>query len=296
MLYAIVPGCALSLDCANVKRRPQTQPPSYRVGGLKASRGLFEQYDKVNIIYNVEMPEVCDEALRVATYNIHSHKNLYSDAINTNSVEEDLKRINAGVVVFQEVVNEGSERHGFEKMLDKLGYVHRIEGMSTGAFLGNMIASKYPLVKLGHININWKRNVVAAAINFGEWKMAILGTHLEVKSAEVRQKQTREILEFIEKSIGPTFDLYLLAGDMNAEWNTSEVQHLATNGKLHEVFEAIDAPYPKYTCWAGTSIDFIFASTQIANKVAGAYNYHTTSSDHLPLMVDIVMPVKKSDV
>lgn len=303
LLYAVLFTGMLSVTeatkCAEVNRTPQTQPPSYLTKkSPKSSRHLFEKHDKSNVIYNGEIPAVCEEAMRVATFNIHYHRDLHDQASNTKDVAADLQQFDPTVVIFQEVVADPDDRArmAFDQMLDGLGYLHRVVGASQGAWLGNMIASKYPLQSLGMLDLGSHRAVHAAAITVGGRKVGVVGTHLEVSSSNARLKEAQKIVTFLQKYVAPHCTEYILGGDMNAHWGSPEIKQFVEAGTLKEVFGVVKAPYPQYTCWAGRTIDFLFASPNLAPHLAGSYIYHTISSDHLPVMTDILLPKVKEPV
>lgn len=299
VLFAAVLSGAEAIKCIEVHRTPQTQPPSYLTGtSFKADRHRFEKHDKSNVIYNAEIPAVCEEAVRVATFNIHYHQNLHSQASNTRKVAAALQEFDPTVVIFQEVVSDAKKpvRIAFDEMLDDLGYLHRVMGTSKGAWLGNMIASKHPLQTLGMLDLGSQRAVHAATINVGGRKIGIVGTHLEVRSSKDRTEEARKIVNFLQTVVVPHCTEYILGGDMNAHWGSSEIRQFVEAGELKEVFGVVKAPYPRYTCWAGTTIDFLFSSPKLAPHLVGSYVYHTTSSDHLPVMTDILLPAAKESV
>ncbi|PJF18666.1 hypothetical protein PSACC_01522 [Paramicrosporidium saccamoebae] len=276
-----------ALDCNQVKRTPQVQPASYRGTGA-ASRSKFETLVRAQAtLANPAIPAVCDEAFRVVTYNIHYHRDLHDSAGNNDLVKGDLLKFNPSAVIFQEVEANSNARQEFDKMLDSLGYRNRVFAAAKSAWLGNMIASKYPLTSIGKVELSSVRVLVAASAVIDGKKLAILGTHLEVGSSDSRQKEVQHILDYIKNTISPTYDRYVLGGDMNAHWNSAEIKTLRNSGRLAEVFETLKADNPKYTCWAGTTIDFIFASPVLSKELYGAYVYQTISSDHLPVMVDL---------
>jgi endonuclease/exonuclease/phosphatase family metal-dependent hydrolase len=277
------------LDCKDIVRVSQTQPPSYVSSKQKASRDVFESYEQSVTHINNEVPGVCDGSVRIATYNIHRHMGLHDSGSNIQAVRADLIKFTPTAIVFEEVVSDVEKplRKQFDQMLESLGYKYR-ELFASGSSLGNMIASKIPLTFIARENLGSQRGVIAASLEVGSHKIAVLGTHLEVSSSVIRQQQARQIVNFLKKYIIGKFDRYILVGDMNSGWRSPEVQTFANSKTLWEAFSSVSAIPPKYTCWAGTAIDFVFVSPILSGELYGAYVYHTTSSDHLPVMIDVV--------
>lgn len=290
-LSTVLCGSIPVLGGSSTDRRPQTQPPTYRNNAQKASRHVFERHEKAHAYINNEIPAVSDDSVRIATYNIHYHKDLYAANSNNESVRRDLSNFNPTVVVFEEVESNVNHpnRKQFDQMLDSLGYKYR-EFYTAHAWLGNMIASKLPLTMIATEDLTNGRGILASSFMVGDRKIAVLGTHLEVQNGSIREQQTKQIVAFLKKHIIGKFDRYLLTGDMNASWTSPEIQTFRDSGLLNEVFEAARAPPPEYTCWAGTTIDFVFTSRTLSDELYGPYVYHTVSSDHLPVMVDIKVP------
>lgn len=284
--FLLIPS-AWTLKCEDINRRPQTQPSSYRSKDGPASRQLYQQHEQNVTIYNQEIPSVCDEAIRIISYNVHYHRDLEDKAENTDMVKEDLKQLNPTVVIFQEVHRKSKERERFNDMLDTLDLRHRL--FAADGFLGNMIASRYPLEDLGYRNLGEARVVLAGGLMMRKTKIAIVGTHLDVYKPKLRPQQARDIVKFIESNVKPKYSDFVLGGDMNARWQSTEMQVFTSEGSMQEAFGATKAPIPNYTCWSGRTIDFLFLSEKLTSRAAGAYSYHNVHhSDHLPIIVDLL--------
>ena len=177
-------GGAFAVRCADIVRKPQTQPATYLSASQTASRAAFRSLEEsVKKSINGEIPTVCDEAVRIATYNVHFHRpmnvrraNEPGNNSNTHSVGEDLKRFNPTVVVFEEVLTDGNNpfRKDFDAMLQSLGYTSRVFSRGGTCFLGNMIASKVPLDLIAREDLGSQRSLLAVSVNIGGEKIAIL--------------------------------------------------------------------------------------------------------------------------
>jgi hypothetical protein len=123
--------------------------------------------------------------------------------------------------------------------------------------------------------------------------LRILGTHLEVSSSEIRQKQTKQIRDYIQTK---GYHRFLLMGDFNAKWDSPEIMVLrnAKGGLFKDTFDVLDWDVPKYTCWSGARIDYIFTGPQ-ARRLNATYVYHGSTSDHLPLIADFWIDDDHSD-
>lgn len=272
------------LDCSRIHREPQKQPRSYLKSGIRADRHAFENHDSKMTELNESIPPVCQDAIRIATFNVHYLRDLHDEMSNVKELFDDIAQIDATVLVLQEVKQYGKERKRFETGLKKFGYDHVAESFaSPNSFLGNVVYSRQSFSKVNGVGLGHDRTLVEVVLA-GEG-IHIFGTHLEVGSSDVRLEQTQKIIQQMEQS---SDKFQLITGDFNAHWNSREISNLKAS--YHEAFGSLGWPYPKYTCWAGTSIDFIFVNTRLKERVLGAYLYHTTSSDHLPIIVDILKP------
>lgn len=228
---------------------------------------------------NAQIPAVCDEAIRVVTYNVHHLKDIRDKHSNLSDILNDVRGMNPTVVIMEEVPDKGADREQLDKDLEGEGYKYRAEGYFSGAWLGNVIYSRLPLTGIKVTQLGHKRAMVRATIG----GIHLYGTHLEVSDGQVRENQAKQIIKEMNLS-GKS----LLVGDMNEQANGSAMQHFTSHG-LTESFASLNWPAATYTCWAGTPIDFILLSSTLKADLLGSYVYHTTSSDHLPIIVDIRM-------
>lgn len=267
----------------------QPQPPSYK-HTQEIGRPNFEATEKTRLHLNSYIPSDFD-GIRFLTYNVHYHMDLHVVHDNVINVLKEIQELNPTVAVFQEVVADTSDtlRVAFEKGLGELGYKHRHFRNVKGAWLGNMIVSKVPFTSTGGIDLSHVRSLTEVTIQLASGApLTIYGTHLEVKPAKARLQETQRILAHIQ-SQSPTN--FILAADFNAHYNSQEMKVLTKSGLMVDSFKVLNWRHPNYTCWAGHSVDFALLSNAIHKDCTSSYVYHSISSDHLPIVVDLDLPV-----
>lgn len=273
--------------------KPQPQPESYNKT-TPISRPNFEVFEKSNLHLNSFIPSAPSNGLRVVTYNVHYFKDLHAKVSNVQNVLADVRAMDAGVIIFQEVLTStwDSDRKAFDAGLNSLGYKYLYFDNSSSCFLGNMIASRYPLQNLTSLDLGAARVLVEAEVPLQNGdKLTVFGTHWEVGNPATRLGQSKKIIDHINSKGGKAMGKFLLGADFNAHYMSPPIQNLLKSGLMRNSFNILNWPHPNYTCWAGHAIDFIFAGNDLTKNVIGSYVYHTLSSDHLPIIIDLdVMP------
>lgn len=210
-----------------------------------------------------------------------------SSESNWMSVVKDIAEVSPDIVVMQEIPIDGDIVRLFEEKLYEMGYDSQYKAYSKdpNAKLGIMVASWNPIIESNMLDLGNRRVLADVKIKTGlEDSLNILGTHLEVSSSEVRQKEARQLLEYIQKR---GYQKFILTGDFNAKWDSPEIQVLRkANDLFQDSFDAIEWDVPNYTCWSGSRIDYMFLGPQ-SRHINGTYVYHGSTSDHLPLILDI---------
>lgn len=257
---------------------------------MDRSRQVFKDYEQqVGATYNAYIPATSPGQLRIVQWNTHMLLDLAEKVSRADEFITDIKRIDADILVMEEIPLQSEERfERFEQELMKLGYQHQAVRYSReeGAQLGVMVASRYPIPSVIHYELGFKRILIDVSVKLGDFDhIHVLGTHLEVTDAQIRHDQSAFIAEYLLKS-GNFRGNFVLAGDFNGQWSGMELDPLKAAGHK-EAFRGLGWPHPEYTCWSGAEIDFMFVGEETRRRLAGAYVYHSATSDHLPLIMDM---------
>lgn len=187
---------------------------------------------------------------------------------------------------------------------------------------GNLVLSKYPLAALGKGRRDFstpairgeKRGFARLHVELprGE-KLVVLSTHLEVDDtlAGTRRAQLRDVQNYTNSLVDEPN--VIVAGDMNQvrkdelsydvngqtawHWFASKQQNpidwnvidVLTGDGYVDSFSKKSWTKPKYTTWNGSTIDYVFLKDTLKFEVAGSYVYFDSSSDYLPVVVDLVL-------
>lgn len=293
--------CFQASSVVSQKAGPPQAPSFNPEGARKSSRAEFAEHERaVGVKYNEYIPKAKSSTqIRIATWNAHMLLDLEEKYEQVQAVLRDLMKIEADVLLLQEVPKEREGSFSeFDAGLEKLGYLHREVRYSQeeGAMLGIMIASRYPISEVEHYELGFKRIFVDAKI-FGPdgRSFHVLGTHLEVTQASIRRDQLAYIIEHLKQN-GMYAGRFILSGDFNSQWKSTEMDPIRESAKnAREAFGALGWDRPEYTCWSGAAIDFLFVGAELVERLAGAYVYHSSTSDHLPVLVDILREALKQD-
>jgi hypothetical protein len=265
---------------ADISPKPQTQPPS--CGSLASTqKTTFARHVRSYQAVNKEIPPVCEDTVRVATFDVNNLVDLLDKGSNSELLREDLKELDPTVLVFQSVPASVHERHRFDRALESLGYIYR--AFCREDTLGNMIASQVPLRPLFQIDLGQGSCLLTASILVGGKEIAVVGTKLSTKP-EYRVDQANKVVKFIDVNISIP---YVLAVSQLAGWESPEARVFYESGKYREPFRSLGVAVPNYTCWNGMVEDFLFTSASAEKSVVGAYTFQTVSSGHLPVAVDL---------
>ena len=287
---------ANAINCGEINQRAQHQPESYLRTSNFPHKPAFAVQEIKNRRYNAEIPPPCEQAIRILTFNIQVHRDLWGERDNNESIKLDLLKLKPAVAVFQKVILDEAQpqRKSFDLMLQSLGFRHIVmtRKFDQEARIGNMIASVFPLARIVDLDLRYKRALVAVKVmlppSHRQLKdLIVMGTHLEMSSATTRLWQVARIDYLLKRHIRPNYSNIILCGDLNAEARTSEIETLMATSCLQDSFRATDALRPSCTFWDGRSVDYILVSKSLVARLYGSYVYHTLSSDHLPLIVDI---------
>ena len=306
--------------------QPQKLPTSLED---ESSRGrselikMFKQDQTEQLGLNEYIPQNRPtNEIRIATYNVHywsrpeSHNPMPAGE-DTAKILLTIKNIEADIIVLQEVSFVYPEvKKMFESYISDIGFKYTTFCKAHdvfGAFFGNYIISKFPIINTKIIKLEKNtegRCAIQANIKLANNKeLTIVGTHLDVydETEQVRVRQIKDILKHIEinnKNV-------ILTGDFNSmrrkdysdvEWNTivqqekvrgfnavSLVTDLLETQGWQTSFTKINATPPKSTVWPSRTVDHIYVNSDFSFPILGSYVYHNSSSDHIPVIIDILI-------
>lgn len=258
----------------------------------------FEKEMKDAESENLKIPQKKLNIFRIMTYNIHFWRDPYNQKNNLAQMIAVIKKINPDLLILQEVTtgkmdfNTSPIRQTIEKEIG-LKYFNDCNAFKHSWF-GNIIASKIPFIKTDQFNFKedelGKRCVVFAQMELQNKNLNVYGTHLEVSGNDnIRKEQIKEIADKIAKEHKD--QNCLIAGDFNATRDSGTVKLLTDNGYT-DCFTHLGWQHPNITNWTGIEIDFIFLSPNWNLVIDGCYVYNDSSSDHLPIIMDIAIPEK----
>lgn len=160
---------------------------------------------------------VVRDALRVATYNVHSGVGT-DGRCDPARIARVINELSADVVALQEV----ESRHGD---LDTLEFLSRQTGMTalpgptllrTVGDYGNALLTRLSVLELRRIDLGFPgrepRGAIDAVLQAGWARLRVIATHLGLRPAE-RRHQIETLLARLGDDPGPT----VLMGDLN-EW------------------------------------------------------------------------------
>ncbi len=242
--------------------------------------------------------------VRVMSFNIH-HGADASDVLNLERIAQDIEASGAKIIGLQEVDDHWSSRSAFVDqaawLAVRLGmnyaYGANLDrapqpGQTARSRYGNAILSTYPILSsknnlLTNIvyaeNPSEQRGLLEASIAVNGTTVDFYTTHLDASRSEQRQSQVNQILTITGASTRPS----VLVGDLNAFPNSPEVQNLMT--QFTDTFAALgqNTAYTYPAANPTSRIDYILTRGAITPWFAQVIQ--TTSSDHLPIIVDLTI-------
>jgi endonuclease/exonuclease/phosphatase family metal-dependent hydrolase len=247
---------------------------------------LFLEHESSLSQLNSALPTKNQTHLRIVTFNIHYFQDT-THRDNTERVFQIVQQINADVVVLEEMpyTLNAPVSAVYDAQFATLGYNYVVRCNGEPFYeIGNVMYSKLPITDPVSRKLQTRnRCIVSGVVDTSFGHVRIIGTHLEVKSASSREREIKDILQF---SHSTSQELQVIVGDFNCLESDVVFQYTKDAGFVNS-FEAVGWERPNYTCWTGTTIDFILVSRALARHVDGAYVYHSTASDHLPIIVDL---------
>jgi endonuclease/exonuclease/phosphatase family metal-dependent hydrolase len=231
---------------------------------------------------------VSEVRFRVATFNIHGGRPI-SGPVNLPAITDAIQALEADVVALQEVhhylpppgVFQDQPRR-LQALLDRPVTFRRSFGMGKTGY-GNALVSNQPPERVRRHLLPSKgeqRALVEYWLTLHGQEIRVLNTHFGLTS-EQRLAQSQRLVEVLASDDTPT----VLLGDLNAEPDSPEIRRLVDAGLRHAApTEVLTFPCDHPT----TRIDYVLVTD--AFKIRDGFTVATPSSDHLPLVADLVLP------
>lgn len=252
-------------------------------------------------LYDSSIPYKCSGDIRIMSYNIHFGVGT-DNKFDIDRDVETIKKVNADIIVLNEVDRHYSERSNYVDMPEYfatalgMNYVYessykRPASSASGGKIrevGNVILSHYPIEMIGtHIyseGDEWPRIVTKAKVTVDGGKViTVAATHFGLTQTG-RIVQSKEMMEYISENMsGPV----LICGDLNAIPSSQEINYLYS--RLTEAFGDKQNIYTFSTTSPSSHIDYIFANDKVAFKTDATVIQSKVASDHFPIMVDFTL-------
>ncbi len=239
---------------------------------------------------------VCAEAqdtLRVMSYNLR-----FGELASMEDIGAAISAENPDVVMLQEcdwdTRRERAPKQNGVKFINVLAETTGMFGLYgksinyKGGYYGIGLLSRYPIIRSERILLPndgkaEQRSILIADVELPSGRVVtVASTHLEVSSAELRLSQAKFINRLVKKNRYPV----ILAGDMNAEPDSSEMEELRRSW-----LDCTDRSLTYSTKKPSIKIDYIYArpigsvellDTERITRYSGL-------SDHFPVKSTIVI-------
>lgn len=195
--------------------------------------------------------------MKIFTFNIHKGFNWSNQQLTLRSLKKSLTEVHPDIVFLQEVVGENIEQsqknpewieNQFEFLADELWdeFAYAKNAVYDQRHHGNVILSKYPIIKKEVINISTntfeQRGILFCEIQLPNEILHCYCVHLNL-THQGRIKQYDFIKEVINKNSNQD-EKIILAGDFN-DWNQKASSFLLDCIDLHEAHKLLHGEYAK---------------------------------------------------
>lgn len=268
---SIILASAVSLpSCSSIARKPQKHPPQYK-------NDIFSSWEAHETSHmseaNAQIPTVCDEAIRIVSYNV---KRMVNTVERISGIVDEIKAIQPTILILGKMAASGEGRQLLDSLLEAEGFKYR--GEKFGASRIDVIFSRLPLT-----DIKVNDYTLKATVGEGSEAINLYAAHLTKTGKGDFEGKAKSIVK--EMAVDGR---NLLAICLDGKDPKSAGLVFYRNG-LFDSFAALKWPAPTYTSSKGDRIDFIRLSDQVKHQLMGTYIYHTITSGRLPVIVDVRM-------
>ena len=243
--------------------------------------------------------------VRVLVYNIHAGKDAVG-ADNLSGVAALVSDTRADLVLLQEV-DQGTRRSGNVDqpavLAERTGF-HVAFGSALdydGGEYGVAILSRWPITfdTLIHLPVDppqeraggsrEPRGALRADIATPHGALTVFNTHIDASAADTWRRQEARGIAALVTAARATGSLVLVGGDLNSTPESAVQQDLRATGLRDAFAECGRGPgltFPSDS--AVKRIDYLYLADRIGCTVAEVPK--TRVSDHLPLLVEVIIP------
>ena len=242
-------------------------------------------------------PTVDASRVRIATYNIHKGRGL-DGRVKIERILRVLREIDADIVALQEVVNRpGRSLQDYQAgyLAEQLGCAYTVgdtRAMRRIAF-ANVTLSRWPIEKSQHIDLSvagrLPRGALRTDIRVGDHLLHVFNVHLGTAVRE-RRAQARLIDERLLKVFDVSGQRIVMA-DFN-DWNHGLVTRtLAREFHLTDLAEHLPRVRAYPAVLPLLHLDHVYLDAHLHIEKARFHRNRRSlvASDHLPLVVDLVL-------
>lgn len=236
--------------------------------------------------------------VRVMTYNLR-----FGELASLEDIASHIKSFNPDFVALQEVDYKTNRtrapRQTGKDFISELAYHTGMFGLYGktinygGGYYGIGILSKYPYISVQKTVLPWPdqshepRALLEGLFEISDKDTLIFAsTHLDVKLAETREKQT----EFISNHFKNTTYPVIIGGDFNATPSSKAIKEYMMKNWFSGTDNDLTIP-----SWNPKSkIDYLFARPMKGWKVVRTQTIQSGLSDHLPIITELeyIKPAK----
>ncbi len=244
--------------------------------------------------------------IRILSYNIHKGFSITNQDFVLAKIRDALRELNADILFLQEVLGDHSDvpingwntAAQFEFLADSV-WPHFSYGKNAiyqEGHHGNAILSKFPIVSWSNHVISTnrleQRGLLKCHVQIpGMTKDLVLAnTHLDLTQTGRDKQADMLIRHMLEEGDSP----WVMVGDFN-DWNKKVSPTIENQLSSKEVFKHLHGSYPKTfpSFMPMLSLDRIFVhKITPVSAVALSGKEWRKLSDHLPLLVEIELPIK----